>query len=125
MKPLFTLLLILATFSNINGGYSIVEFLKYLQETGIYELLAEIKHYLGEDISISFCKDLFNSNDCETIVKIYMPAGSRRASPVEPKTLIQIVNEYSNILIAAGFNPFLMKKKLIKLQLNDEEIPTK
>ena len=65
MKHLISLLLILAIFSSANGGYSINEFLNYLQETGIYGLLVEIKRYFGNDVSIAFCKELHKSNDCE------------------------------------------------------------
>ena len=125
MKPLFTLLLILATFSSINGGYSINEFLNYLQETGIYDLLVEIRRYLGIDISISFCKDLFQTNDCETIVKIYMPSGARGDNPGEQKTLDQIVREYKKYLIAAGFYKIKVNKKLIDLQHDEPEIAQK
>ena len=121
MKPLIPLLLILAILS-VNGGYSITEFLNYLQETGIYEVLVEIKRYLGNDVSIAFCKELFKSNDCDSIVNIYIyiPPGSR---PENKKTLRQIIYEYKDILIAAGFDPFLINKKLIKFQLYDPNIP--
>ena len=92
----------------------------YLQETGIYGLLIEIKLYFGNDFSIAFCKELYKSNDCDIIVNIYIPSGSR---PEEQKTLWQIINEYKDILIAAGFDPFLINKKLIKFQPYDPNIP--
>ena len=121
MKSLFTLLLILAIFSNINGGFSINEFLNHLQETGIYELLVEIKRYLGVDISIDFCKGLFQTDDCETIVRIYIPNGVRPDNPGDKKTLEQLVNEYRQNLIDAGFNKIKVNRKVIELKKDEKE----
>ena len=91
----------------------------YLQENGFFELLTEIKHNLGNDVSIDFCKELFKSNDCETVIRVYIPNGIRPDNPGDQKSLERIVNEYYNILIAAGFNPFSIKKYLIKFQPDD------
>ena len=74
MKPLLTSILILVAISNIKGGdYSINDFLKYLQETGIYDLFSEIKKCFGVDICINFCKELYpNTNKCSEIVRVYI-----------------------------------------------------
>ena len=125
MKSLFTLLLILATFSSINGGYSLHELLNLLQENGIYELLVEIKRYLGIDVSISFCKELYKSNDCETIVRVYIPNGVRPDNPGDQKTLEQLIIDYKKILIKAGFYKIKVNKKIIEFQQDDKEAPQK
>ena len=125
MKSIITLLLILATFSSINGGYSIDEFLNYLQEKGIYELLVEIKRYLGNDVSIDFCKQLFPTKDCETVVRVYIPNGVRPDNPGDKKTLEQLVNEYKQILIDAGFYTIKVNKKVIELEKDKKEYAQK
>ena len=105
MKSLITLLLTLLAVSNIKGDYSINTFINFLQENGIYDLLVEIKYYCGLEISISFCKELYPTNDCETVVKIYMPNRTRYGDRdvEEKKPLAQIVNSYKLKLRKAGF----------------------
>ena len=64
--------MILTTISNIKGNYSIATLLNYLQEKGLYELLVEVKSYFGNDVSISICKQLVATSDCETLVRVYI-----------------------------------------------------
>ena len=72
MKAFITLLFMMFIISNINGDYSIDNFLNYLQESGYYDLFQEVKYSLGDDIAITLCKELVNSNDCEIVIKVYM-----------------------------------------------------
>ena len=57
MKLLFTLLLTIAIFVNVKGDFSINPLLDYLQESGYYQILAQIKYHIGEDLAIDVCKD--------------------------------------------------------------------
>ena len=116
MKPLIFLFLILTTISNIKGSYSIADLLNYLQEKGLYELLVEVKSYFGNDVSIDFCKQLVATNDCETLVRVYIsvsgcrPDGDDRVA-IEKKAN-QIINEYRMTLIKAGYTQEQIKEML-------------
>ena len=105
MKSLIFIFLILTTISNIKGSFSIGELLNYLQEKGLYELLVEVKLYFGTDISISICKEMVKTYDCEEIVRIYIsPSGTRPFEDRETKIkkAKQLMNEYRIKLIKAG-----------------------
>ena len=110
MKPLIFLFLILTTISNIKGNYSINALLNYLLEKGLYDLLVEVKTYFGTDVSISFCKQLVENSDCDTVVRVYIGAnGSRPDCPDEDreankKKANQIINEYRIALLKAGYS---------------------
>ena len=106
MKPLIFLFLILTTISNIKGDYSIEAFLNYLQEKGLYDLLVEVKTYFGTDISISFCKELIKSIDCDTVVRVYISPNKCRPGEdreTNIKNANQIMNEYRKRLMLAGY----------------------
>ena len=106
MKPLINLILILVAISNIKGeDFSIYGFLKYLQETGIYDLFAEIKKFLGVDICVCFCEELIPyTNKCSEVIRVYINISYLRAlRDAEKKEL------------CAGRFP------LLKLTDNDEE----
>ena len=106
MKSLMILLLIFATISNIKSGdFSIDTFLNYLEEKGLFSLLAEIKYSFGDDISIAFCKELIKSPHCETVIRVYMPARARQINPGEEniEKIAQVIDNYKTILFKAGF----------------------
>ena len=106
MKHLIFLFLILTTISNIKGDYSINTLLNYLREKGLYDLLVEVKSYFGVDVSISFCKELVKSYDCETIVRVYISTNNFRPGEDGETSLNnanQIINEYRKALIKAGY----------------------
>ena len=120
MKSLITLVLILVIFSNIKGGdYSIGSFLNYLQEKGIYDILVEIKKYLGSDICICFCKELMKNNKCEQVVNIYIIYNLRNLRPsdlVEKNIefLNVIIENYYLVLLNAGFTSSEIERALKK-----------
>ena len=107
MKPLIFLFLILTTISNIKGDYSINTLLNYLQEKGLYELLVEIKSYFGVDVSISFCKQLIETGDCDTVVRVYISVSNCRPDGDDREEIIkkakQIIKENRMTLIKAGY----------------------
>ena len=72
MKALLLLLLPLIIFNLDLSNYSINSFLDYLQETGLYEVIRNVKMLLGDDVAVEFCKEFVKSNDCKTVVIIYM-----------------------------------------------------
>ena len=113
MKPLIVLFLILLTISNINGrDYSIVTFLNELEKDGIFNLLVEIKRYLGCDVSISFCKRLYPTRGCETVVKVYI-GGCNDNINVDDKVakpLDLIIESYKVELNNAGFTNYNFDK---------------
>ena len=74
MKSPFAIIIlsILIIGFNNSESYSINTFLNHLQETGLYDVLLEVKRVLSEDISISFCIELEHTNLCGEVVKVYM-----------------------------------------------------
>ena len=112
MKPLIFLLLILTTISNVKGDFSIDIFINYLQEKGLYEILVEIKRCFGIDISVAFCRELIKSNDCETVIRIYMPNNVRDLHPGEKsfENIDEVIDYYYQVLLDAGFKPFEIEK---------------
>ena len=77
MKVITFLLFIMFTIT-INGEttFSIDALLDYLQETGYYEIIYQVKIYFGNDIAINLCKEIVETNHCEEVVRIYMPDSS-------------------------------------------------
>ena len=69
-----------------------------MQENGYYEIILEVKHYYGNDVSISICKEMIKSADCEEVVRVYIPNAAGRGVG-EAKTLENIIfnPEYSKI----------------------------
>ena len=117
MKSLIILFLILTSISNIKGDYSIDTLLNYLQEKGIYDLLAEIKYCYGNDISINVCKELVQSSDCETVVRVYISSRSNSRSNEGSNAATNIINYYYQILRKAGYNPYIIDK-IAKIMMN-------
>ena len=72
IRYLFYMMLLLSNIEVLKGDYSIDTFLNYLQEKGYYDLIQAVKTYFGDDVAISVCQELVQSNDCETVVRIYM-----------------------------------------------------
>ena len=58
----------------VNGqsSFSIDNLLDYLQQTGYYEIIQNVKRYFGDDVAIELCQELVQTNQCETVVRIYM-----------------------------------------------------
>ena len=75
MKVITFLLFIIFTF-NGDSTYSIDALLDYLQESGYYEIIYQVKIYFGDDIAIDFCKEIVKTNQCEEVVRIYMSSSS-------------------------------------------------
>ena len=106
MKLLFTLLLTIAIFINAKGDFSINPLLDYLQESGYYQILTQIKYYIGSDIAIDVCKDLVASNHCEEVIRIYIspaPSNSNFNGGIKPLSdgefLLNIFTENYDILV--------------------------
>ena len=82
-------------------------YLIIFKEKGLYELLVEVKSYFGNDVSISICKQLVATSDCETLVRVYISVNNCRPDGVDrvaiKKKANQIINEYRMTLIKAGY----------------------
>ena len=63
--------LVIATKEDVNG-YTINPFIIYLQETGYYEVINDVKCKITTDVAIEVCKILTESPHCEEVVRIYM-----------------------------------------------------
>ena len=72
IRYLLYMMLLMSNIEIIRGDYSIDTFLDYLQKSEYYNLIQTIKNIFGDDVAIDVCKELVKSNDCETVVKVYM-----------------------------------------------------
>ena len=74
MKSPFAIIIISILIIGFNNSesYSINTFLNHIQETGLYDVLVEVKRKLSDDISISFCIELEHTNLCVEVVRVYM-----------------------------------------------------
>ena len=62
MKSLAILVLSILLFNFTDSNeYSIDEAINYLQSTGLYEVLVQVKYYFGNDVAISLCKEFVHS----------------------------------------------------------------
>ena len=117
MKVLRTFLfaLLFISFSNIKGGYSIDYVLDYLQENGYYDIILQIKIYLGDDVAIEVCKQFIATYDCDIIVRVYMDShigGGPNHMPEMPPN--NPINENGQIEIKASEKFKLEVLKLYK-----------
>ena len=97
MKAIVFILLPFIIFNVDLSTYSIKKLLYYLQETGYYKVIIEIKFALGNDIAIDFCKEFVQLQDCEKVVKFYLSRiferRINREPNLEPIYLMKIVHE--------------------------------
>ena len=73
MKTLLFIFLPLIIFNVDLNKYSINSLLDFLENTGFYEVLKNVKIVLGNDIAIEVCKEFVNSKDCDLVVVVYIP----------------------------------------------------
>ena len=90
MKTIKVLLFIIF-FIYEQSTYSINELINYLQESGYYDVIQQLKIYFGDDVAISFCLETVESDDCETVVKVYMHTKIPLYSTL-PLSLDEIIN---------------------------------
>ena len=72
IKYLFYMILLLSNIGVQGSNYSIDILLEYLEGKGYYDLIQESKIIFGNDVAIEVCKELVQSSDCETVVRVYM-----------------------------------------------------
>ena len=114
---LFTFLIILSFIViNANEAFnSLISFLNYIEDRGFYDFFSEVKKLLGEDICISFCLDIFGSNLCDEVIRVYIPSSSSGKGdfPQFETTVSEIFNNYHDILVEnvgeEKFNQLLQK----------------
>ena len=85
MKISIGFFLIFIILENIKSKkfFSISSFLNHIKENGYYDVITIITHSFGDDIAIDFCKEIYQTNDCEVIVNNYIPkkSATRRIGP--------------------------------------------
>lgn len=91
MKAISILLLIIF-FAYEQSSYSIDTLINYLQESGYYDIIQQIKLIYGDDVAISFCQELVDTGDCRTVVKIYMTPNIN-VSPRDDKELDKLIKD--------------------------------
>ena len=91
MKAITFLLLFIFSFSG-DTTYSIDALLDYLQETGYYEIIYQVKKHFGDDVAIDFCKGIVKTTQCNEVVRVYMSTISSSGQRRCPKKEIEPVN---------------------------------
>ena len=69
MKVITFLLFVIFAFSR-DTTYSIDALLDYLQETGYYEIIYQVKKHFGDDVAIDFCEGIVRTTQCEQVVRV-------------------------------------------------------
>ena len=128
MKAIVFILLPLIVFNVDLNNYSINAFLDYLQHTGYYEVIEDIKIYAGIDVAIDFCLNFIQSNDCEKVIKFYMSSYSHGIKDdTNPIELISLVHQDKNQKVLLKFYPkeeieLRIKKILLKKGISTKKI---
>ena len=110
IRYLFYMILILSNIDSYRGSHSISVFIEYLQESGYYDLIQEIKNSFGDDVTIAICEDLFKSKDCEILVKVYM-----QGWPIAPIETPNIDIEKYQKIIDYLKKKYNLKKEMLNL----------
>ena len=79
---LFIILFIVPLILSDEDNFSIDPFIEELKNEGLFNIIASIKQYFGQDIAIISCEELYpnNSGNCKRLVLDYIP-DYRRALP--------------------------------------------
>ena len=81
IRYLFYMILLLSNIGIQASNYSIDILLEYLEVQGYYGLIQGSKTVFGNDVAIEVCKELVQSSDCETVVRVYMTSESGGGGP--------------------------------------------
>ena len=126
MKSLLSLFCFFLIIVNTKEDYTFETLFNYLQDEGFLDILLQIKINLGGDIAISMCKEIVKTQQCETIIKIFNPSGSRSINPGEDninnnknnKSLKEILFEEKNLqILNKKFNKIEIKKIIQKIEM--------
>ena len=106
MKILIVLFINLILISYIKGDATLETFHNYLKETEIYDFFQDIKDYLGEELAINICIDIFTYRAyCNIIIKEYMPTNAWN----NVKTFDEICQENMDNLLKIADKENLLK----------------
>ena len=120
MKYTIILLLTLVIATKENGVlFTINPFINYLQETGYYEVINDVKCQITSDVAIEVCEILTESPHCEEVVRIYMTCAPRtrpisRRSPTSPPSRADI---FISILDSHNMPHDKFERLIFKLKL--------
>ena len=76
-----TLLIFTKSQDTLRQNYSIDTFIDYLQKSGIWEVLFQVKIYFGTTIAIEVCKEYVKSPHCEEVIQVYMVNSESEPEP--------------------------------------------
>ena len=117
MRISFVFLFILfKVITSDDESYSIEPFLVQLQKAGFYDLLLDVKEAFGDEVAIEVCLQLYETNDCEKVVKIYMIARNDNQKTVRnliQQNFIQFDSFYEE------FNKFIKKISEVKHEIDE------
>ena len=98
---LFLILFIVPLILSDEDSFTINPFIEELKNEGLFDIIASIKQYFGQDVAIISCEELYpnNSGNCKRLVLDYIPdyeinrrtllPGSEKLSPELIKSKIK------------------------------------
>ena len=105
MKILLAILFPFLIIGNISEKpYSIGPFIHFLEISGYYELIQEVKWAVTDNAAIKLCEELTDNDFCEELVYVYMPPGPQFEPGRPLKTILEdIINSNKDILLDNGY----------------------
>ena len=110
MKTFIILLLALTIVANgksISNKETIEEFIKYLEETKLYDIFYQIKKVLGNEAAFFTCEEFLYNSHCEESIIVYMPPISKM------RNLASIIFERLNEILFNEDNLKILKNNNI------------
>ena len=110
MKTFIILLLALTIVANgksISNKETIEEFIKYLEETKLYDIFYQIKKVLGNEAAFFTCEEFLYNSHCEEAIIVYMPPVSKM------RNLASIIFERLNEILFNEDNLKILKNNNI------------
>ena len=80
---ILTLLFFAKSQTTLSKSYSINTFIQSLQNSGILQILRDVKFNFGVNVSTELCKTYVDSPYCEEVCRVYIPEiSARRKNPI-------------------------------------------
>ena len=130
MKYTIILLLTLLIATKEDGSvFSIIPFIIYLQESGYYELITDVKCKIATDVAIEVCEILTESPHCEEVVRIYMTCPLHPPStvfpPISPDSFVSLDDKLISILNSHNIPLDKFKKLIYALRNKNKKVDIK
>ena len=123
--PLILLLFLIISINSESSldAYSIDQFIKYLKDNALFEIIESIKMIYGQDVAIISCEELnenYNGN-CKKLVTEYMPPPNNRDLTRNGPIIVECKNLNFWQIIKISDSIFDLKKDILRRKYNKNE----